>query len=131
MQLVHGDRHSLAFASLLLARLMQRLTAIFGGLMLVLFVWTGSAAHAAQRFDCIPVSSEAPGHFEGDRDEAPAKGEKGVAHHHSGCSGHQYAASAGYDLPSAPHQTSSAAIGWNEGHATSREPDQQLRPPIA
>ena len=110
---------------------MKRLTAIFGGLMLVLFVWMGSAAHAAQRFDCIPVSSEAPGHFEGDRDEAPAKGEKGVAHHHSGCSGHQYAAPSAYELPSASQLTASTAVGWNERHATSREPDLDLRPPIA
>ena len=110
---------------------MQRLTTFFGVLMLVLFIWTGSSAHAAERFDCIPVSSEAPGHFEGDRDEAPAKGEKGVAHHHSGCNGHQYAASSGVQLSLVLHQSASTAVGWNERHPTSREPDRQLRPPIA
>jgi hypothetical protein len=100
--------------------------------MLVLFVWTGSAdAHSTQRFDCIPASSEGPGHFEGDRDEAPAKGEKGVAHHHSGCNGHQYAASTGVHLSMVPHQSASTSVGRNERRATSREPDRQLRPPIA
>jgi hypothetical protein len=111
---------------------MQRLTAIFGALMLVLFVWTGSAAaHSTQRFDCIPISSEGPGHFEGDRDEAPANGEKGIAHHHSGCNGHQYATPSGFWLPPAPHQPATTSVGWNERRATSREPDRQLRPPIA
>jgi hypothetical protein len=110
---------------------MQRLTTLFGVFMLVLFVWTGSSAHASQRFDCIPVSSEAPGHFEGDRDEAPAKGEKGVVHHHSGCNGHQYAASAGSLIPLIGLQRSSVAPPLEERHVASREPDGQLRPPIA
>jgi hypothetical protein len=110
---------------------MQRLTTFFGVMMLVLFIWTGSTAHAAERFDCIPVSSEAPGHFEGDRDQEPSKGEKGVAHHHSGCNGHQYAASSGPLIPLIACQRSTVAPPLVEQHATSREPDGQLRPPIA
>ena len=110
---------------------MQRLTTFFGVLMLVLFIWTGSSAHAAERLDCIPVSSEAPGHFEGDRDQSPAKGEKGVAHHHSGCNGHQYAASADALVPLMPTHRTPVAARWIEQYAASREPDNQLRPPIA
>ena len=110
---------------------MQRLTTFFGVMMLVLFIWTGSSAHAAERFDCIPVSSEAPGHFEGDRDQAPAKGEKGVAHHHSGCNGHQYGASSGTSIPLLACQRSTVAPPLAEQYPTSREPDGQLRPPIA
>jgi hypothetical protein len=110
---------------------MHRWTSIFGALMLVLFIWTGSTAHAAQRFDCIPIPSQSSGHFEGDRDEAPAKGEKGVAHHHSGCNGHQYTASADMLVPLMSLNRVPVVGNWIEQYATSREPDNQLRPPIA
>lgn len=110
---------------------MQRLTTFFGVLMLVLFIWTGSSAHAETRFDCIPVSSEASGHFEGDRDEAPAKGEKGVAHHHSGCNGHQYAAPSDMPLPTLLDRRAAVNIRWNERRSASQAPDEQLRPPKA
>lgn len=116
---------------MLVARPMQRLTTFIGVLMLVLFIWTSSSAHAAQRFDCIPASSSAPGHFQGDRDEALAKGEKGAAHYHNGCNGHQYAASAAMTLPPFPGLRTSAADGLIERFATSRGPDERLRPPIA
>lgn len=123
--------HSLCRKVLLPAGAMQRLTAIFGALILVLFVWTSSAAHAAERAHCLPVSSEAAGHFEGDKDETPPGEEQGLAHHHSGCNGHQFAAAAGLALAAASHQAESPAGGPDERYATSRSPDRQLRPPIA
>lgn len=99
--------------------------------MLVWMVWTGSAAHASQRLDCIPVASEAEGHFEGDGDEWPSKDAKGAAHHHNGCGGHQAAApsqaapriSAGLEN-AVPHE-------WRAFGLAGRVPDHQLRPPIA
>lgn len=99
--------------------------------MLVLMLWTSGSAHAAQSFDCVPVSAATEGHFEGDQDELPSSTDKGVAHHHAGCGGHQLAAPAdgrtvlsedGRSGP--PHAYPSFALAL-------AEPDQQLRPPIA
>jgi hypothetical protein len=110
---------------------MLRLSTFFGVLMLVLFVWAGSSAHAAERIECIPVSSEGPGHFEGDRDEAPTRGENSASHHHSGCNGHQFAASVDMLVPLVSLIRAPVAGLWIERYAASREPDRQLRPPIA
>lgn len=110
---------------------MQRWLTLVGAVMLVLMLWTGGAAHAAERFDCIPASSEAPGHFEGDRDQAPAKGEKGVAHHHSGCPGHQLGAPADGAASLASTQSAAFIPGWIEERMSGHSPDRQLRPPIA
>lgn len=99
--------------------------------MLVLMVWTAGMAHAAERFDCIPATSEASDHFDGDGDEAPSGRDQGVAHHHAGCSGHQAAS------PSAAAQTYFEALAvtvpfaWREMGVPGRGPDAQLRPPIA
>ena len=110
---------------------MHRWISFLGALMLVLTLWTGGAAHAAERFDCIPATAEAGAHYEGDQDQAPSSPSQGVAHHHSGCSGHHLAA---------PVKTVEAAIGRsvatrsfprNETGPPSREPDNELRPPIA
>lgn len=110
---------------------MHRWTSFLGALMLVLFIWTSSSAHAAQRFDCIPASSDAAGHFKGDRDEAPAKGEKEVAHHHSGCSSHHLGTAAGQVASLAPSRDGAIGGVWDERAAPSHLPDTQLRPPIA
>lgn len=100
-------------------------------MMLVLVVLAGGMAHAAERFDCIPVTAEAAGHYDGDGDEWPPNRDQGVAHHHSGCSGHQLAA---------PIQTPELTIGlsaamipmvWREAGVPGRGPDSLLRPPIA
>jgi hypothetical protein len=124
--------HSIGCRVLLGAIPMKRLTTLFGVLTLVLFVWASSSpAHAAHRVDCIPASSQAPGHFEGDRDEAPPMGEMGVSHHHGGCSGHQYAAPADLPLSLSSFVRDPAAGWWIERFAESREPDRDLRPPIA
>ena len=110
---------------------MARWTTLVSALMLVLMMWTGGAAHAAERFDCIPVTVEVEGHFDGDGDEAPAGPDQGIAHHHAGCSGHHL---------SAP-DTVVAAVGvkpsgtllptLSEVGTWGNEPDSELRPPIA
>jgi hypothetical protein len=110
---------------------MHRWTSLFGSLLLAFALLTGGTAHAAETFDCIPVSSETAGHFEGDGDELPSGGEQGGAHHHAGCSGHQIAI---------PDQTSGIIISgdirvvpvsWRETGVPARGPDSLLRPPIA
>ena len=64
---------------------MQRLAILFGALMFVLSVWTGSAALAAQPVECVAAFAVGVGHFEGDRDEAPSCPQSGGARHHTGC----------------------------------------------
>lgn len=111
---------------------MRRLATLLSVLMLVLFIWTGSSsAHAEQRFDCIPASSEATGHFDGDRDESRAKGEKGLAHHHSGCSGHHLGAVPDSALDAAPVHADQALTARRTKGGSGHSPDRQLRPPIA
>lgn len=129
----HDDQcaHSNCRKQLLTACPMQRLTILFGALMLAVFVWTASTAHAAERLDCVTVSVEAVGHFDGDGDEAPDSDEKGVAHHHSGCSGHHSATPADQPSPVWANRQAALRRDWNTRGSTDREPDEQLRPPIA
>ena len=110
---------------------MHRWVSLLGSLLLAFALLTGGVAHAAEKFDCIPVTSEAAGHYDGDGDELPSGGEQGGAHHHAGCSGHQLAT---------PDQASNAIIGaagrvvpvaWREAGLPARDPDSLLRPPIA
>lgn len=110
---------------------MLRWTSLLCAMMLVLMVWTGTAAHAAERLDCIPATSETAGHYEGGGDEWPSKGETGTVHHHGGCGGHQLAMPAegvGHVLAGAQPAT---PIGWEEFGLAGRVPDDRLRPPIA
>ena len=116
---------------LLRPRAMPRWTALLGALMLVLMIWTGSAAHAAEQLDCLPVAAETLGHFDGDSDQVPADPDQGVAHHHAGCSGHQLAGPASSnDLHSG---LSSLHVPFPSLAAdlAGRTPDANLRPPIA
>ena len=110
---------------------MNRWTSLLGAMLLVLLLWTGGAAHAAERFDCIPVTAEAPGHFDGDQDQVPSGPDQGVAHHHTGCSGHHEAAPAN----AAPTEVALSQVlvpfAWRESGRPGRGPDSDLRPPIA
>lgn len=113
------------------AKSMLGLKTLFGALMLVLMVWTGGLAHAAEQIECIPVTSEAAGHFEGDGDQLPSDPDQSVAHHHAGCSGHQVAAASGSPALSFAPSARTAPHAWREAGAPGREPDTHLRPPIA
>lgn len=99
--------------------------------MLVVLLWTGSVAHAADRVDCIPTTIEAAGHFNGDGDEWPSESEKGAAHHHGGCSGHQFAAPTEAATPVPTSREAVLSDGREEFGLAGRVPDNQLRPPIA
>lgn len=99
--------------------------------MLFLTMWGGGLAHAAERSICLPVASEAAGHFMGDGDEVPADDRQDVAHHHTGCSGHQVAASAGEPTSVSLHKSVSVPPIRSAAGLQGRDPDRQLRPPIA
>ena len=109
---------------------MNRWTSILGALLLVLMLWTGSSAHAAERPDCIPATSEAANHYEGDRDQLPDR-EQGAAHHHSGCNGHHVAAPANATAAEVALRHEFVPFAWREAGRPGRGPDSQLRPPIA
>ena len=110
---------------------MRPLKTFLGAMMLVLMLWAGGVAHAAERVDCIPATTEAAGHYDGDGDQIPSDREQGAAHHHTGCSGHHLAAPA--RVADAPLCSSAGARAFprNEAGPPSRGPDNLLRPPIA
>lgn len=110
---------------------MYRWVSLLGAVMLILMLWTGSAAHAAERFDCMPVTAEAAGHFDGDQDQVPARPDQGAAHHHSGCSGHQLAAPASLSSLVTDFSQKTVPFAWREAGVPGRGPDADLRPPIA
>jgi len=110
---------------------MARLTQFIGALLLVLTLWTGTTAHAAERFDCIPATEQSAGHFEGDRDETPDDPDRGVAHHHGGCNGHHVATPGHYALISFSVGSSGLTGARQDAAPPGREPEGQLRPPIA
>jgi hypothetical protein len=104
---------------------------IVGALMLVLMVWTGGLAHASEPANCLPPTAESAAHFEGDGDEGSPEGEQGVAHHHTGCSGHQLAAP--FNRADLDRQGGSGGllVPGRQAGLHSHDPDGQLRPPIA
>ena len=110
---------------------MSRWTKLVGALLLVLMVWTGSSAHALERLECIPVTEQSAGHFDGDRDQTPDNRDQGVTHHHGGCNGHHVATpgqSAAISFSALKNDPSSALV---DAGSPGPEPDRQLRPPIA
>ncbi len=110
---------------------MPRWTALFGSLMLVLMLWTGTVVHAAERLECIEVGSETAEYHEGERDGSPLGSKKSMPQHHSSCGGNQVTAPA--ELPSprlAPPVNSYHCCDSDEG-MFGRGPEHPLRPPIA
>jgi hypothetical protein len=116
---------------MLRAPVMNRWASLLGALMLVLMLWTGGAAHAAERFDCIPMTVQAEGHFDGDGDEAPAGPDQGVAHHHAGCSGHHLNAPDSVVSALVAKPTAVLLLERSDTGTRGNEPDGELRPPIA
>lgn len=110
---------------------MHRWTSLLGAMMLVLMLWTGGAAYAAERFDCMPATAEAADHFDGDQDQVPSSPEQGMAHHHSGCSGHFAAAPADLSTVGIGHSRGAVPLAWGQRFVAGQGPKEQLRPPIA
>ena len=108
---------------------MHRLTAIFVALLLTVFVWTGTPAHASENHDCVPVA-EMGAQFDGDRDETPCSQSAGT-HHHSACGGHQGAAPEATPLPVLMPADAAQLFALDAFWASGRDPERQLRPPIA
>ena len=110
---------------------MRRLLPLISAFMLVLVLWTGTAAHAAEAVECDETSVAAAGHFEGDGDEVPADSDNSTPHHHGVCHGH--CAPVPADAHAADIATRSAileALPPSNFHSGT-PPDSALRPPIA
>ncbi len=111
-----------------MGRIILILTALFTSLSLT----TGSIAHALEPIGCIDNTTAASlGHSNGDGDQVPSDADKGYAHHHGGCHGHQVcdavaeAPIAGSDLNA--DQQAPARVAFLPADTA----DPSLRPPIA
>lgn len=110
---------------------MHRWTSILAALMLVLMLWTGGAARAAERFDCIPVTAGAASLFAGDQGQVPASPEQCVTHQHTGCSGHHEAAPSGPIPVAVGNSREAVPLAWGVRGMPGQDPQTQLRPPMA
>ena len=99
--------------------------------MLVLMIWTGGLAHAAEQANCLPPTVESAAHFEGDGDEGSAEGVQGVAHHHMSCSGHQLVAPSNRPVLDLQSRSASLPVPRRQAGLHGHDPDGDLRPPIA
>lgn len=110
---------------------MRRLLPLISALMLVLILWGGSAAHAAEAMQCAEATAASAGHFAGDADEIPSDSDNATPHHHGVCHGHCMGVPAdGDSARAAEHgETPDAVLGQNFHSGT--PPDTTLRPPIA
>jgi hypothetical protein len=110
---------------------MRCLANFFTAMMLVLVLWTGTAVHAAERLECIEVGSEIAVTHEGHKNQPPASTDKSITHHHTSCGGHSISPPLGVAnpqtiIPERPFLDRGPAAG-----VPGREPENQLRPPIA
>lgn len=110
---------------------MNRWTSILGVLLLVLMLWAGSPARAAERPDCIAPTCQVAVDFDGYQDQAPADPGQSVAHHHFGCSSHQDAGPASFLTVEIATSQKRAPFAWRETGVWGHDPDSLLRPPIA
>jgi hypothetical protein len=109
----------------------SRSKTLIGAIMLVLVLWTGGLAHAAERIEAAPMASQVLGHFEGDRDEVPSDGHQGVAHHHVPCGEHHVATPTDVPCLSSSEPREGLRLLLSESWTRGSVPDSELRPPIA
>lgn len=98
--------------------------------MLILAVMVSSPLHANEQEVCIPADTQVAGHFDGDGDQAPPDASEHAAHHHGGCSGHQFATVAAddRDFATSGKRNSSSRV---DDALIGASPENLLRPPIA
>ncbi len=110
---------------------MRRLLSFVSALMVVLMLWGGTAAHAAEAMQCVESTAASTGHFVGDADEVPGDSDKATPHHHGICHGHCMGVPAeGDPVRAAEHAEAPDAISQQDFHSGT-PPDSTLRPPIA
>ena len=110
---------------------MRPFKTLIGTMMLVLMLWAGGLAHAAEPVDCLPATAEAAGHYEGDDDQFPSDSGQSVAHHHAECSGHQLFGCAEQPTIVINHSPATVPPAGPEAGMHGHDPYGQLRPPMA
>ena len=110
---------------------MHRWLHLLGAIALVFTLWTGGTARAAEGYLPIAVAAENAAHFAGDSDEVPSDQHQGVPHHHFACGEHAAAASSGVEMASAVNRADAPVLARRRSIMNGREPDTQIRPPIA
>jgi len=92
----------------------------------------GSVSHATEPVRCLSTTEAMQfGHSTGDRDQVPSDSEKGYAHHHGGCHGHQFGEPAATKAPQPALVTSTVGVLDAVSLFTSATTNPGLRPPIA
>ena len=110
---------------------MRRLATLICTLLISVMLWSGTAARAAELAACIEVTSEAPGHFDGDDDEVPSDPDKGTPHHHGTCNGHSVAVPIEGDGVAYQPQRTQSLGRLSAEFLSGCDPGTTLRPPIA
>lgn len=110
---------------------MYRWIHLLGALALVLLLWTGGTARVVEGYLPIAVAAESTGHFAGDKDQVPSDQHNGTPHHHFACGEHAAAAWTDSPADTVIQPISLPAPGRPRSALEGREPDAQLRPPIA
>ncbi|GLR47643.1 hypothetical protein [Sphingomonas astaxanthinifaciens] len=110
---------------------MRRILPFLSALMLVLVLWTGSAAQAAEAIGCAEVAASAEGHFDGDGDQVPADGDKATPHHHGACHGHCVGVSLEEGQGIVPSDMTNDKVAAAADFHGGNDPGISLRPPIA
>lgn len=110
---------------------MRRLMPLISAFMLVLTLWTGSAAHAAEALECGDATAAAAGHFDGDDDEVPADSGKAAPHHHNICHGHCLGVPNEGDVIGTSRIAEGLKFAPPQDFYKGLPPDAALRPPMA
>lgn len=110
---------------------MHRWIHLLGALALVLLSWTSGTARAAEGYIPIAVAAESVGHFAGDKDEVPSDQHQGIPHHHFACGEHAAAAWSNIPATALLQPIDAPCLARPNSMLSGREPDTQLRPPIA
>lgn len=109
---------------------MSRWTSILTAILLVLTLWAGGPANAAEQFACNSAVTAAADYDGGTQDQSPMSPDNCATHSHGGCASHHLAAPASAPLMELALQET-ARFGWHQVGVAGHSPDSELRPPIA
>lgn len=111
---------------------MGRLLLILVALVVGLSLTWGSVAHSREPVTCVEsTTAEALGHSTGDDDQVPSDSDKGYAHHHGGCQGHQVCDAVNDGALGLRAIAVTPEVGPWLTFVPSSPADPSLRPPIA
>lgn len=104
---------------------------MIGAMLLVLMLWTGTAAHAAEAAECSPAALEISIHLDHGSNLPSDDRESRPDHLHLGCGGHYLATPAQEESHLARPAAVVAVFGGQAFWLAGDGPALTLRPPIA